>query len=786
MSLTSSSPEASSRASGDGDVGRPATGTTTGTTAGVPVRADGIELLGETPGSGYRTPPALVRRTDGQTIQLTRLLYLVLEAVDGRRDHDDIAASVSESMGRLVSGEQVRTLVESKLRPLGVLRHADGSEPEVKKANPLLALKLRYVVSDPEKTRRITAPFAALFQPLVVVAVTVAFLATAGWVLFAKGLAAATHDAFDKPGLLLALFAVTVLSAGFHEFGHAAACRYSGVTPGAMGTGLYLVWPAFYTDVTDSYRLGRGGLVRVDLGGLYFNAIFAVGSFALWAVTRSDAVLLLIAAQVLQMLRQLAPFVRFDGYHILADVTGVPDLYHHIKPTLVGALPQNWGKSEGQALTRRARVVVTVWVLVVVPLLLFSLLMMVLALPRVLATGWASVCTQWHLLGISWAGGDIASVGLRALSLVAVALPMLATVYLVVRITRRTASGVWHKTEGKPVRRAIAGLLAAALVAGLAFAWWPRENTYRPIQAYEHGTLLDGLPIAQSSSTLREGQVGQTRTVLASGATLGTKDKPQLALVLVPKKGSDAPTWVFPFNKPAPPRAGGNQALAVNTTDGSTLYDVAFALVWADGSTVLNRNEAYAFASCRACKTVAVGFQVVLIVGQANVIVPQNLSAAANFACIVCVTQAVAKQIVVSLPHGLSPAALARLNALWAKIRAFGQSIESRKLPLEQIQAGLATYEAQIMDIVKADGATAATANSTASATPSASSFATPTSGDAGTGGTTTSSTSSSAQPSASATSPSSATSDAPTAGDAPSATASPTPTASAVTAAAG
>ena len=43
-------------------------------------------------GSGYRTPPALVRRADGQIIQLTRLLYLVLAAVDGRRTHAEIAA----------------------------------------------------------------------------------------------------------------------------------------------------------------------------------------------------------------------------------------------------------------------------------------------------------------------------------------------------------------------------------------------------------------------------------------------------------------------------------------------------------------------------------------------------------------------------------------------------------------------------------------------------------------------------------------------------------------------
>ena len=112
-----------------------------------------------------------------------------------------------------------------------------------------------------------------LFHPLVVVPVVLAFVAVAGWVLFREGLAAATAQAFGNPALFLAVVGVTVLSAGFHEFGHAAGARYGGSTPGAMGFGIYLFWPAFYTDVTDSYRLGRAGRVRTDLGGLYFNAL---------------------------------------------------------------------------------------------------------------------------------------------------------------------------------------------------------------------------------------------------------------------------------------------------------------------------------------------------------------------------------------------------------------------------------------------------------------------------------------------------------------------------------
>ena len=273
-----------------------------------PPLADGVELIGEMRGSGYRTPPALVRRADGQVIQLTRLLYLVLAAVDGRRTHAEIAAEVSDRFDRTVSAENVATLVQQQLLPLGLLRLADGTQPAVKKANPLLGLRFKYVVSDPAATRRITAPFAALFNPLVVALVLAGFLAICWWVLFEKGLASAAHEAIYQPGLLLVVFAVTVLSAGFHEFGHASAARYGGSTPGAMGMGLYLVWPAFYTDVTDSYRLGRGGRVRTDLGGLYFNAIVAVAMFGLWWVNQWDALLLVIATQVLQMIRQLAPW----------------------------------------------------------------------------------------------------------------------------------------------------------------------------------------------------------------------------------------------------------------------------------------------------------------------------------------------------------------------------------------------------------------------------------------------------------------------------------------------
>ena len=55
-------------------------------------------------------------------------------------------------------------------------------------------------------------------------------------------------------------------------------------------------------------------------------------------------------------------------FRILSDATGVPDLYAHMGPTLKRLLP--WKRNEPSALTGRARLFVTGWVLVIVPILL--------------------------------------------------------------------------------------------------------------------------------------------------------------------------------------------------------------------------------------------------------------------------------------------------------------------------------------------------------------------------------------------------------------------------------
>ncbi|MEU5697204.1 hypothetical protein [Actinosynnema sp. NPDC020468] len=678
----------------------------------VPHRAAGVELVGELKGSGYRRPPALVRRADGQVVQLTPLLYRVLAAVDGRSDHADIARAVGPAVGRRVTAEDVRALLDGKLAPLGVLRLADGSEPEVRKSQPLLGLRFRRVVSDPAVTRRITAPFARLFHPLVVGVVLAAFAAVTAWVLFVKGLAGAAHDAFARPGLLLLVFAVSVLSAGFHEFGHAAAARYGGATPGAMGFGLYLFWPAFYTDVTDSYRLGRGGRLRTDLGGLYFNAVVVVAAFGAWWLSAWDALLLVVVAQVFQMLRQLAPFVRFDGYHVLADLVGVPDLFHRIKPTLLGLLPWRWRAPESRVLKPWARFVVTAWVLVVVPVLVLGTALVVLTLPRVVATAWQAVGRQWHGAAVAWDAGDLASVLVRVLGVAAVLLPLLGTGLVLARLVKRVFGRL------RPVWRVLVGVVA---IAALLWAWWPDSDRYRPIGPDERGTVQDvarhgvapqGSPRPASAGTATAvGTASPTWTTRSAP----TRDRPVPALVLRPVDGK-SPTWVFPVDRPRPPGAADNQALAVNTTDGSVRYEVAFALVWATDGVVDSRNEAYALASCQGCTTVAVAFQVVFVVGQADVVVPENLAVAINQSCVDCVTFALATQLVVALPNGLSPQARAELDEVWARLPDLARDLRGKSAV--EIRDALTLVERDVLDVVRRDTTTTTAPTTTSTPVP--------------------------------------------------------------------
>ena len=478
-----------------------------------------------------------------------------------------------------------------------------------------------------------------------------------------------------------------------------------------MGAGIYVVWPAFYTDVTDAYRLPKRARLRTDLGGLYFNAVVAVVTLGVWWLVRADAL--------------LSPVIRADGYHILSDATGVPDLYAHMGPTLKRLLP--WVPKEPSALTGRTRFFVTAWVLLIVPVLISMSLSAILLLPKLATTAYTSGSHIISAIPDQGMFGILASV----LRLFALTLPVIGALLMAQRLGKTvvTKGAAW--SGGRPERRGAITVAALAAACLLAWAWWP-SGQYQPVRATDDGTLLAAAhmvvapasvarpqpptaaqiaaaPVAlkpgkhlavamipEGGATKKhpavfiiKGKDGEKPVVLVSDKTPDPKNAPQAQAAstdsggggttpTAPSNGSSTSTTsdpvkvaAFNFALPDKPRANDSQALAVNHDDGGIKYSIAYSLVTVTGGQVADsRNTAYAFANCNACTTVAVSFQLVLVVGQSDTITPLNFAGALNVNCPSCITTAIADQIVLSVKSVPSAELLQQLTDELKKLDA--------------------------------------------------------------------------------------------------------------------
>jgi len=440
----------------------------------VPRLSAGLRLHGEYQGSGFTEPKYIARRGDGQVVQLSRLLHLVADAIDGSSDTESIARRVSGAYGREVSEQNIAYLVERKLTPLGVTVPYDqvGDEAvQAPRSDLLLALKGHRVLFDQSRVNRIGRALSWLHRPPMVALVLAGMVALDVWLFGYYGAMTPVLEVLDQPVLLLAVFGLTVASLVFHEFGHASACRYGGARPGCIGCGLFLIWPSLYTDVTDVYRIGRAGRIRTDLGGVYFNVVFMLGMAGCYFLTGWQFFLSAVYLGHFEVLEQLMPAVRLDGYYILGDLAGVPDLFGKIKPILLSALPGRPVHPEAAGLKRSARVIVTVWVLTMVPLLLGDLGYALWNLPRIVETGVRSLSSQLSGTGSAFADGRLAGGLVGVLGSLMLICPLGGMAYLSVRLGGRLLRTLLRGTSGSPRLRAACCALALAAIAALSCAW---------------------------------------------------------------------------------------------------------------------------------------------------------------------------------------------------------------------------------------------------------------------------------------------------------------------------
>lgn len=129
-------------------------------------------------------------------------------------------------------------------------------------------------------------------------------------------------------GLAATLAVIKVL----HEFGHAYTAKRYGCPVPTMGVAFLVMWPVLFTDTTHAYRLtSRRQRLEVAGAGIMVELFIAALATFAWALLPPgglrDAV---HTAAVVSWIGTLAinlnPLMRFDGYYLLADALGVPNL----------------------------------------------------------------------------------------------------------------------------------------------------------------------------------------------------------------------------------------------------------------------------------------------------------------------------------------------------------------------------------------------------------------------------------------------------------------------------
>ena len=165
-------------------------------------------------------------------------------------------------------------------------------------------------------------------------------------------------------------YVALILSKLLHELGHAFFCRKFGGEVHTLGVMLLVFTPVPYVDVTSSWSLrSRRQRILVGAAGMIVELFLASLCAMLWARTSPggmNAVCynIMFITSVSTLLFNLNPLLRFDGYYILTDLLGMPNLAQRAGLQLKHLWKRwVWGlkKSRGPAANPKERAWLTVF-----------------------------------------------------------------------------------------------------------------------------------------------------------------------------------------------------------------------------------------------------------------------------------------------------------------------------------------------------------------------------------------------------------------------------------------
>ncbi len=297
------------------------------------LRSD-LEFRAETPAPG--SPVIVKDPVTRRFYRFTAVQAAVLERLDGKTEHGAVAEAVSAVCGTEVLKAQVEDFAV-KLRALLLLDHPACwsalealRRPKSRFLGSVLSIKIHAFNPDAllgRMERKLKFCFGSTFALIVFAAVFAATaIALANW--RSLGISIGTlFSLYSIPAVLAVAFAVMTA----HEFGHGLALKHFGGKVEEMGLLVLYFIPAFYCNVDDAWLLKRRQRVLVSLAGGYIQLFICSLAVIAWRLLAPETILcramtVVVAFSGIQLLFNFNPLIKLDGYYLLSDLLGMPNL----------------------------------------------------------------------------------------------------------------------------------------------------------------------------------------------------------------------------------------------------------------------------------------------------------------------------------------------------------------------------------------------------------------------------------------------------------------------------
>lgn len=265
----------------------------------------------------------------------------VLAAIGKAADLQDITARLNEQSQRRYTEETIRNLIETRLIPAGMVR--TSPQPEEGRKQQRGVLFFGRTLLAPPVVDAVSKRFVGLFIRPAAWFLALASLVLLGlWYGNIAGDGISPWSRFASVGLsqvdYFLIYCLLLVSFLFHEIGHAAASQYCGAKPAEIGFGMYLIFPVFYCNVTEIWRLPPRQRIVVSIGGSYFQLLVSAILVPFQLATDSQMLTVVIAANLFAVFMTLNPFLKFDGYWIYSDFFSIPNLRQRSQAAIAAAV----------------------------------------------------------------------------------------------------------------------------------------------------------------------------------------------------------------------------------------------------------------------------------------------------------------------------------------------------------------------------------------------------------------------------------------------------------------